>query len=157
MTDQGQHEHSYLKEAGTIRLSDFSVEVRAELVEGMWGPTPPLDFESNGCTLCPDTWGDVRISPACHWHDWHYTKGGNATDRFRSDVMLYWNLKRCGVSDRIAGIIYRRARVWGSSHFLWTEKPSLGRRSLSFIGNLFHRYLDAPLPLAASVGVWEET
>ena len=155
MTDD--HEHSYLEEGGTVCLADFSEAVRAELYSSMWGPIPDLEFHSNGCTHCPETWGGVRISPACHWHDWHYTKGGGALDRYRSDVALYWNLKSCGVSSRIAGIIYRRARLWGSSHFLWTVKPSLGRRSLSFFGNLFHRYLDVPLCHEQSLGVWEET
>ena len=120
--------------------------------------------ESNGCTASPDfdvlglavaLWrrsqGEnvkieaVDFGAACHWHDWHYTQGGDAAARLLADARLYRNLVALGACPVTAGAYYRRVRLWGGSHFTWRPRPR-GRlvALVALVGNLFARYLPVP-------------
>ena len=93
--------------------ADLPVSLRA-LMEGA---APPDAFVSNGCSCCPDEYGGVDLRPACHWHDYAYSVGGDEPARKRADQAFYRNLRRCDLGRLMAGIYYRRVRLFGMQHW----------------------------------------
>jgi hypothetical protein len=88
------------------------------------GGTIPHWFEFDGCTLAPDELAEVDLRPACCVHDWEYDcirrdwrSRSRAflleRERREADQRLYRNMLACGASRFIAGIYYRRVRLWG--------------------------------------------
>ncbi len=55
-----------------FRVSGELRECPADLWANLLGPTPPNDFECNGCTDSPDFWKGIPTWIACRRHDWHY-------------------------------------------------------------------------------------
>ena len=110
-----------------------------ELVENMVGEQPPAAYVGNGCTSSPDFWRGKDLRPACHFHDWGYSKGGTERDRRRIDGELRRNLEACGASRWAAGIYYRRCRLWGSLLWRYDDPPP---RMLLFVWCFVSRYFD---------------
>ncbi|MHC4877578.1 MAG: hypothetical protein ACYTGL_13865 [Planctomycetota bacterium] len=89
------------------------------------GPVPPADLQSDNCTLAPDSlpgWLVFRrdrldLSEACRRHDWSYTVGGDENARYQADRELRVNLLQLGASGLIAGLYYRRVRLFGVRFF----------------------------------------
>lgn len=98
-------------------------ELPLDIVGQMVGPIPSGEFESNGLTNCPDYVSGVDCRAAGHWHDWEYTQGGDETDREDADYRFYRNLIRCGLPAFVAGIEFRRVRLWGIGYFRYHVPP----------------------------------
>ena len=89
----------------------------------MLGPVPVAEFMCDGCSWSPD-WlplSRVSLTPACRYHDWHYTIGGNAAARRLADLTFWRNLRRCGAPRRIALYYWLAVRLFGRSAFNWHE------------------------------------
>lgn len=89
----------------------------------MEGPFPDESFESDGITMAPDFIGSVDCRPAGHWHDYAYSLGNVERDRQRADEAFFRNLIRCGLPVWLAGVEYRRVRLWGLRHFAYIHPP----------------------------------
>lgn len=96
-----------------------NADLPKSLFEKMEGFKPIETFESNGCSYAPDEFGGVDLRPACHFHDWAYYIGGCKKDRKRADQQLYRNLRACDLGKFMAGIYYRRVRLFGVAAFNW--------------------------------------
>jgi hypothetical protein len=117
-----------------------TADLPEKLIELMEGYKPDEHFVSNGCSYAPDEFGGIDIRPACHYHDWAYHLGGCARTRKGADQMLYRNLRKCGLSSRMAGIYYRRVRLWGVNAFRWKKgyEPS---KPWCYLWLFFERYV----------------
>lgn len=111
-----------------------------ELVVQMEGPMPDADFESNGITFAPDFIGGADCRPAGHWHDNAYSIGGTEQDRELADYRLFRNLRHCGLTTVLAGIEFRRVRLWGISHFRYDDPPRGWRRLMLYVRCFCNRY-----------------
>lgn len=83
------------------------------------GPEPPDWFTSDGCSCSPDRYFSTDLTPACHRHDYAYAIGGSELDRLRADQQFRANLLLCGAPGWLAGIYFRRVRLWGFRHFCY--------------------------------------
>ncbi|QDU05412.1 hypothetical protein V6x_51490 [Gimesia chilikensis] len=98
-----------------------NADLPESLLSRMEGFKPPADFVSNGCSWAPDEFGGVDLRPACHFHYWAYQLGGCVKARKRADQMLYRNLRACDLGNLMAGIYYRRVRLFGVAAFNWDK------------------------------------
>lgn len=97
----------------------------------------PPEFEFDGCTMALDEIGALDLVFACCVHDHDYSQlrklfqgmgwcpvGSWEKDdsaeldelevvRKYADQRFYRNMRRCGASRLIAGMYYRRVRLWG--------------------------------------------
>lgn len=117
-----------------------TADLPESLIDQMEGYTPDRDFVSNGCSCSPDEYGGIDLKPACHYHDWAYHLGGCKRKRKGADQMLYRNLIRCGLSPKIAGVYYRRVRLWGVNAFRW-QKGCEPAKPWCYIYLFFERYV----------------
>lgn len=140
----------------TYTIGDFPAR-DIDLMHGRV-PLPPPLWESNGCSNAPDgAW-----ALACHFHDWHYTRGGDWLDRLQADAYLFWNVitlaepyfiqklhsEKLGkrAARVLARVFYRRVRFWGGTHFEWDDPPRAGTRALGRVVNAVSRYLPVLTP-----------
>jgi len=128
-----------------MRNSDFP----ELLLHAMCGGRPPGNYESNGCTNAPDKFGDIDVSAACHFHDYHYDLGGNEIDRRIADQRFRANLKKCiafydghEALDAIAGVYFRRVRFWGPQFFNYQPSRMRLVRLWYMVKSLFRRWFD---------------
>ncbi|QDT94279.1 hypothetical protein [Gimesia algae] len=98
-----------------------SADLPEALFLKMEGFVPIDTFVSNGCNCAPDEFGGVDLKPACHFHDWAYYLGGCSKDRKRADQQFYRNLRACDLGKFVAGIYYRRVRLFGGLAFAWHD------------------------------------
>lgn len=115
---------------------------------GLAGQVPPADFQFDGCSCAPDHIAGIDLRPACMLHDWAYARlrfrhheTGRRMERERAvaDARFLANLVRCGLGDdvlirfpslfvpggrritgrKVAGVYYRRVRLWGARAIGW--------------------------------------
>ena len=115
----------------------FARELPEEMLQKMEGADDvPPDFEFDGCTLAIDEFGAIDLVFACcvhdHdyslfrelfspcnsvWLDWGPICREQLNDleilRKHADQRFYRNLIACGASKWLAGLYYRRVRLWG--------------------------------------------
>jgi hypothetical protein len=86
-------------------------------------------FNSDGCSLFPDTLGESNYRSCCYTHDQAYYTGGSRNDRAVADKALY----RCVAntsSNFIASVMYIGVRIGGSPYlptsFRWNFSKDYG-------------------------------
>lgn len=111
----------------------------------MMGDRPPDDFRSNGAWPAPSIVEKVDLRPACHFHDYHYSSlcGGahDEADRARADRLFLFNLRTCGASPLLAGVYYRRVRLWGHRHYAYRPGCEPRRTWMFWLRLFFSRYV----------------
>lgn len=119
------------------------------LLNALCGGRPPGNYESNGCTNAPDKFGEIDVSAACHFHDYHYDLGGNEIDRRIADQRFRANLKECiafydGSTTlyAIAGVYFRRVRFWGVQFFNYQPRRTQAKKLCYMAVSLFRRWFE---------------
>ena len=93
----------------------------------MVGPHPPADFESNGCSFVPDSYGDLDMCAPCHCHDYAYSLGGGWNEFRESNYWFRRNLRVAGAPRFLAWVRWAAVSVAGIPFFNWDAElePSL--------------------------------
>ena len=118
-----------------------NADIPEELLDLMEGPRPPDSFVSNGVTFAPDFVGAVDCRAAGHVHDWHYSLGGTEKDRELADYRLYRNLVHSELSHFMAGIFFRRVRLFAIDNFRYDDPPRGWAKFWLVLRCFFSRYL----------------